>query len=165
MISDAPSQTIVSESKPNAFPSALRAKRSAVRTLTAGDQNQEATIQETCPKCGRPEMRFFTLQLRSADEGSTVFYTCECGYKYDSLTHSRIGLTAFIDADHLRSTGSVQTIEFLIALFIVNSSDSLGIVSSVQTRPSLMPPWGWAPEPEHTLLPPSSRTPPCPTQR
>ena len=28
-------------------------------------------IQESCPKCGNSEMRFTTLQLRSADEGST----------------------------------------------------------------------------------------------
>ena len=27
-------------------------------------------------------MRYYTLQLRSADEGSTVFYSCECGHKY-----------------------------------------------------------------------------------
>lgn len=41
----------------------------------------EATIRQTCEKCGREEVRYYTLQLRSADEGSTVFYTCECGHK------------------------------------------------------------------------------------
>jgi DNA-directed RNA polymerase I subunit RPA12 len=78
---DAPSKPITSESKPNAFPSSLRAKRSAVRTLTAEDRKTEATINQTCQACGRPEMRYYTLQLRSADEGTTVFYSCECGHK------------------------------------------------------------------------------------
>ncbi|KAJ5929242.1 hypothetical protein N7454_007090 [Penicillium verhagenii] len=74
-------QTIVSESKPSAFPSALRAKRSAVQTLSAEDRKTEAVIQKNCPKCGRKEMFFTTVQLRSADEGSTVFYRCACGHK------------------------------------------------------------------------------------
>jgi len=30
-------------------------------------------------------MRYYTQQLRSADEGSTVFYSCgQCGYKYST---------------------------------------------------------------------------------
>ncbi|KAL5358412.1 hypothetical protein BJX96DRAFT_173415 [Aspergillus floccosus] len=74
-------KTIISESKPSSFPSALRAKRSAVQTLTAADRRTEALTQHTCAKCGRKEMYFTTVQLRSADEGSTVFYTCVCGYK------------------------------------------------------------------------------------
>lgn len=79
---DAISKTIVSESKPSDFPSALRAKRSAVQTLTAEDKKTEALTQHTCARCGRKEMYFTTVQLRSADEGSTVFLTCVCGYKY-----------------------------------------------------------------------------------
>ncbi|KAI9206346.1 transcription factor S-II-domain-containing protein [Polychytrium aggregatum] len=42
-----------------------------------------ATIKEKCPKCDAPEMVFHTAQLRSADEGQTIFYSCiKCGYKY-----------------------------------------------------------------------------------
>ncbi|GAD99940.1 DNA-directed RNA polymerase I 13.1 kDa polypeptide [Paecilomyces variotii No. 5] len=74
-------KTIVSESKPNAFPSALRAKRSAVQTLTTEDRKTEAVAQRTCEKCGRKEMFYTSVQLRSADEGSTIFYSCVCGYK------------------------------------------------------------------------------------
>ena len=78
----------MTKSKPSAFPSALRSKHSAVQTLKAEDVQTEATIRQTCPECGREEMRYYTLQLRSADEGSTVFYSCECGYKcvYKSLS-------------------------------------------------------------------------------
>lgn len=41
-----------------------------------------ARINIPCPKCNKPEMMYNTAQLRSADEGQTVFYTCDgCGYK------------------------------------------------------------------------------------
>ncbi|KAK9801366.1 hypothetical protein WJX73_001105 [Symbiochloris irregularis] len=46
-----------------------------------------ATVDETCPKCGNLEMEFYTMQLRSADEGQTVFYECaKCKYKYSQNT-------------------------------------------------------------------------------
>jgi DNA-directed RNA polymerase I subunit RPA12 len=35
-----------------------------------------ATIDTECPKCGYHRMSFKTAQLRSVDEGQTVFYTC-----------------------------------------------------------------------------------------
>mmetsp|Transcript_23474 Transcript_23474/g.36181 ORF Transcript_23474/g.36181 Transcript_23474/m.36181 type:complete len:119 (+) Transcript_23474:277-633(+) len=35
-----------------------------------------ATVEEPCVKCGEPEVKFYTLQLRSVDEGQTVFYEC-----------------------------------------------------------------------------------------
>jgi DNA-directed RNA polymerase I subunit RPA12 len=35
-----------------------------------------ATIEEPCVKCGHPEVGYYTVQLRSVDEGQTVFYEC-----------------------------------------------------------------------------------------
>lgn len=78
---DTSSKTIITRSKPTAFPSALRAKRSEVQTINEADMQTHAVISERCEKCGREEVRFYTQQLRSADEGSTVFYECECGNK------------------------------------------------------------------------------------
>ncbi|GJQ68884.1 hypothetical protein Trydic_g6079 [Trypoxylus dichotomus] len=39
-------------------------------------------VERRCPKCGNSQMSYATLQLRSADEGQTVFYTCtKCSFK------------------------------------------------------------------------------------
>lgn len=78
---DTSSKVIVSKSKPSAFPSALRAKHSEVQAVNAEDLQVEAVITRECPECHRPEMFYHTKQLRSADEGTTVFYRCECGFK------------------------------------------------------------------------------------
>lgn len=52
-----------------------------------GKQRQRATVDEACPKCGNQGMEYYTMQLRSADEGQTVFYECtKCRYKYSQNT-------------------------------------------------------------------------------
>jgi DNA-directed RNA polymerase I subunit RPA12 len=40
-------------------------------------QRERAEVNEPCPKCDNDRLRFYTMQLRSADEGQTVFYECE----------------------------------------------------------------------------------------
>jgi DNA-directed RNA polymerase I subunit RPA12 len=40
------------------------------------------TVERRCPNCGNDKMSYATIQLRSVDEGQTVFYTCtKCSFK------------------------------------------------------------------------------------
>jgi DNA-directed RNA polymerase I subunit RPA12 len=42
-----------------------------------------AIVQERCPKCDYHELNYYTMQLRSADEGQTVFYECtKCNHNF-----------------------------------------------------------------------------------
>jgi DNA-directed RNA polymerase I subunit RPA12 len=39
-------------------------------------------VERRCPECNHDRMSYAALQLRSADEGQTVFFTClKCKYK------------------------------------------------------------------------------------
>ncbi|KAL9894984.1 DNA-directed RNA polymerase I subunit RPA12 [Glossina fuscipes] len=40
------------------------------------DEPEGPIVERKCSKCGCETMTYATLQLRSADEGQTVFYTC-----------------------------------------------------------------------------------------
>jgi len=83
---DTSAKTVTSISKPTSFPSKLRDKLSGdVQAVDESAKDNEQLANEACEKCGGNEVRFHTLQLRSADEGSTVFYTCHtCGHKWNT---------------------------------------------------------------------------------
>mmetsp|Transcript_47780 Transcript_47780/g.95395 ORF Transcript_47780/g.95395 Transcript_47780/m.95395 type:complete len:116 (-) Transcript_47780:305-652(-) len=50
-------------------------------------QRVRATVNEPCPKCKYPQLQYYTMQLRSADEGQTVFYECaKCGHAFSTNT-------------------------------------------------------------------------------
>jgi len=45
------------------------------------DDTDGPIVERRCPQCQNDKMSYATLQLRSADEGQTVFYTCtKCKY-------------------------------------------------------------------------------------
>ncbi|XP_043710474.1 DNA-directed RNA polymerase I subunit RPA12 [Telopea speciosissima] len=48
---------------------------------------QRAVVNEPCPRCRHPQLEYYTKQLRSADEGQTVFYECpKCRHKFSINT-------------------------------------------------------------------------------
>ena len=76
------STATIAHLNPKSLPSALRSKRSDIRELTKEDRDNQQRSGEHCPECDAPNMMFTVAQLRSADEGSTVFYHClQCGHK------------------------------------------------------------------------------------
>ena len=51
--------------------------------LRENSKTVRATIEEPCIKCGHGEVGYYTAQLRSVDEGQTVFYECpKCGHHW-----------------------------------------------------------------------------------
>ncbi|KAF8060881.1 DNA-directed RNA polymerase I kDa polypeptide [Lyophyllum atratum] len=70
---------ITTRSHPDAFPSALRQKRKTQTKLhEKGDQG--TLVSEKCPGCGHLSAYSKEMQLRGADEGSTIFYTASPPY-------------------------------------------------------------------------------------
>jgi DNA-directed RNA polymerase I subunit RPA12 len=46
------------------------------------DEAEGPVVDRQCPKCPSKKMSYACLQLRSADEGQTVFFTCvKCNFK------------------------------------------------------------------------------------
>lgn len=53
------------------------------KALRAAKEPTRATVEEPCVKCSAPEVGFYTVQMRSVDEGQTVFYECpECKHTW-----------------------------------------------------------------------------------
>ena len=88
---------MVTRSFPKPTPEWRLEYEASVATAAGGDGGvkkrggaaKRATVKEECPKCRHPFMEFYTMQLRSADEGQTVFYECpsaECGHKFSINT-------------------------------------------------------------------------------
>ena len=103
---DTSAKVIITKSKPSDYPSPLRSKHSQVQKLTAEDMQTDATIRQTCDKCGRQEVRYYAQQMRSADEGTTVFYTCDCGHKCVQAVHYAF---SFLDTDICLISDGIRT--------------------------------------------------------
>lgn len=57
-------------------------RENATKKRANEDGDDGPTVERKCPKCGHDKMSYAALQLRSADEGQTVFFTClKCKFK------------------------------------------------------------------------------------
>ncbi|GAA5926221.1 uncharacterized protein JCM15063_000219 [Sporobolomyces koalae] len=75
-------KVITTKSNPAAFPSSLRQLKTSLVKNRGDVEKKKVYVDETCEKCGAKQMSVKTMQLRSADEGATVFYSCDkCGFQ------------------------------------------------------------------------------------
>mmetsp|Transcript_1624 Transcript_1624/g.3455 ORF Transcript_1624/g.3455 Transcript_1624/m.3455 type:complete len:97 (-) Transcript_1624:604-894(-) len=64
-------------------PSELVRELRAAQAASGVEEQNEAVIEEQCPKCKHNRLSYRTAQLRSADEGQTIFYTClKCKHRF-----------------------------------------------------------------------------------
>ncbi|KAL1998950.1 hypothetical protein VTN02DRAFT_5286 [Thermoascus thermophilus] len=65
------------------FPSRLRSKlKSNTQVVDREVLGSGPRIEVDCVKCPSKEVTYAQVQLRSADEGSTIFYRClRCGHR------------------------------------------------------------------------------------
>lgn len=76
---------MTTRTKPSDFPSALRQKLSIVQTVERHKvQTERIDANTECPKCGKTGVRYSEVQQRSADEGSTIIYNCDCGERHET---------------------------------------------------------------------------------
>lgn len=90
---DLPHRVVLTTSFPKPVPQWLREYNQSIGAGGAGGggpsggkKGGRSTVAEECPSCKAPEVYFWTMQLRSADEGQTVFYECSCGHTWSLNT-------------------------------------------------------------------------------
>lgn len=158
---DTSSKTIITRSNPADFPSAVRQQLSNIQTVVHSELQHEASINITCSKCGRKEVKYSQVQLRSADEGSTIFYNCECGHKYVLVCGKMKSANGM--ADGLRTINSYENIIYKTicdtcvgpSTLVPCTQAQLGVSMTSQLKP-LRPL-----ESEHTQSVPTFQTGPC----
>ena len=75
-----PSSTTYSAERPIPLWARSAAEQAAMQR---SKEPVRATVEEPCIKCGHEEVGYYTVQLRSVDEGQTVFYECpSCKYTW-----------------------------------------------------------------------------------